>query len=145
MTFGRFLFLKFLNKVCGFLDLKWFLNECCVENEASKEGSPESGEFLEFRATGEMILDRNVHFGYMKNPLLCQPKCYLAIKYIILTYGPFIVVCSPLSCNGDCKAGGGDGKWGLLFCSPVGIRYYKFRMMCGGVEGWCKNPAITVH
>lgn len=58
MTFGKFLFLKFLNKVCGFLDLKWFLNECCVENEASKEGSPESREFLEFRATGEMILDK---------------------------------------------------------------------------------------
>lgn len=84
-----------------------------MENEASKEGSPENGEyaaFLEFRGTGEKILDRNVHFGYMKNLLLCQPKCYLAIKYIIVTYGLFIVVCSPLSGNGDCKAGGGRGS-----------------------------------
>lgn len=81
-----------------------------MENEASKEGSPENGEyaaFFEFRGTGETILDRSVHFGYMKNLLLCQPKCYLAIKYIIVTYGPFIVVCSPLSGNADCKAGGG--------------------------------------
>lgn len=77
------------------------------------EGSPENGEyaaFLEFRTTGEMIVNRNVHFGYMKNPLLCLPKCYLAIKYIILTYGPFIFVCSQLSCNGDCKAGEGRGS-----------------------------------
>lgn len=61
-----------------------------MENEASKEGSPENGEyaaFLEFRGTGDKILDRNVHFGYMRNLLLCQPKCYLAIKYIIVTYG----------------------------------------------------------
>lgn len=81
-----------------------------MEDKRSKEGSPENGEyaaFLEFRTTGKMILNRNVHFCYMKNPLLCLSKCYLAIKYIILTYGPFIVVCSPLSCNGDCKAGGG--------------------------------------
>lgn len=70
----------------------------------------EYAAFLEFRTTGEMILDRNVHFGYMKNPLLCQPKCYLAIKCMILTYGPFIVVRSLFSCNGDCKAGGGRGK-----------------------------------
>lgn len=83
-----------------------------MENAASKEGSPENGEYaaLEFRTTGEVILDRNVHFGYMKNPLLCQSKCYLTIKYMILTYGPFIVVCSPFSSNGDCKAGGGRGS-----------------------------------
>lgn len=30
----------------------------------------EYAAFLEFRTTGEMILDRNVHFGYMKKPFI---------------------------------------------------------------------------
>lgn len=132
------------------------LNECCKEGEASTEGLPRKWRvriicylsgIQKYRRNDD--LNRNVHFRYLKNPTLCQPKCYLAIKCMILAHCPFIVVCPPFSCNGDRKeewygAGAGGREGGLMALkSPQGTGFEKYRMMDLGVGG--ENFANTAQ